>query len=235
MPFAQTPDQLHLTLVYDDGRPVPPPLGSVGADLYAAVEPLAWVDPEHDWALAHLCEALGRLSQELEDLIRDPDEGRTWSKLLDVDTAPGAGGRIDALPWLAQLAGVRLPAGLSDGERRDAIRRRSGTWRGTTDAVVSVAERFVADGVGVTLRERYSDALPIGSDAPYHGQVRFRSSRLLPGSDETTIARAVLAEIPAGLRYAIVFSDERDYEMVAGEWTSYAGVAALTYDDLLSA
>jgi hypothetical protein len=202
-----------------------PPLGSVGADLYAGLAPLAFADAEHGWALLLLCEAVGRMWQEVDDLVREDDGRAGWSALVDVDRAPGAGAEIDALPWLAQLAGVPGVAALGDFDRREAIRRRSGSWRGTPDAIVSYAERFTDGLVGVSLRERFDSSAVGDVDAPYHGQVRIRRSRLLPDVDQTALANAILARVPAGLRYEVVITDERDFEQVDATWASFDAIA----------
>lgn len=220
---------LALVLTLDDGidpDAPPPPLGSVGAELYAAHAPLAWADRENGWALLHMCEAIGRMWQAVDDLIRDTDDGVGWSALVDVDRAPGADGEIDALPWLGQLAGVRLISHLGDSDRRDAIRRRDGLWRGTPDSVVSYAERFTVGGNGVILRERYSTSVGPGVDAPYRGQVRVRRSHLLPGTDAETLRRALIDRIPAGLLYDVLITDEQDWNGVEATWRTWAGVEA---------
>ena len=50
-----------------------PPMESFAADLYASLEPLAWLDADNYYALAVLCTAIGIMFQEAEDLARDQD------------------------------------------------------------------------------------------------------------------------------------------------------------------
>lgn len=187
---------LILTLQFDDEMP---PLGSCGAELYAALAPLAYDDAQHGWPLAHLCEALGRMRQPVSDMVRaweetvrpdplDPDYEQTvtrsgWTRATHIDAAPGAAaavdGGFDMLPFLGQLAGVRGIEGLNDSDRRAAIRERDGYSRGRPRSIVSFAERFTDGTPGaVRLRERYNPALGAGVDAPYHGRVLIRRSRL---------------------------------------------------------
>ncbi|MDO8209285.1 hypothetical protein [Conexibacter sp. CPCC 206217] len=183
-----------LELEYEDGGPT---LGSCGAVLYAAVAPLAYADEENGWPLAHLCEALGRMRQPISDMVRAWDERvrvdevregymqtvvrSGWSRATHVTAAPGAreavDGGFDMLPFLGQLVGVRDIEGLDDADRRAAIRERDGFSRGRPLSIRSFAERFTGGG-GVELRERYDPNLPRGIDAPYHGRVMIKRSRV---------------------------------------------------------
>jgi hypothetical protein len=191
---------LILPLEFDDAGP-PFELGSCGRELYQALAPLAYDDEANGWPLAHLCRALGGMRQPISDLVRawnEPDvealsgisdEDRTpepvtvtmprsgWSRAAHPSAAPGRDGEIDLLPFVGQLAGVRGIEPLSDGDRREAIKRRDGYVRGQPESVRSFALRFT-DGVGVTVRERYNPSLGIGVDAPYYGRVIVKRSRI---------------------------------------------------------
>lgn len=208
---------LILTLQFDDSRP--PELGSCGADLYAALAPLAFDDAQNGWPLAHLCEALGRMRQPVSDMVRaweetirpdplDPDYEQIvtrsgWTRATHVDYAPGAAAAIDGgfdmLPFLGQLAGVRGIEGLNDRDRRAAIRDRGGYSRGRPRSIVSFAERFTDGTPGaVRLRERYNPALGAGIDAPSHGRVLIRRSRL-SALERNNLAHDPRATGPVGL------------------------------------
>ncbi|ADB50175.1 LamG-like jellyroll fold domain-containing protein [Conexibacter woesei] len=229
-------------------EPRPPPMGSCGAELYAAVGPLAYEDHLQDWALAHLCEAIGRMRQSVSDIVRDSERTELvdgeevvvelpgWSLATDVDWAPGAASEIDMLPFVGQLAGVRGIERLSDDDRRAAIRGREGFWRGGPRAILSYAESFTDGTPGaVRLRERYDPNQPSGTDAPYHGRVIVKRSRLKPGVDEAELRLRLLGRIPAGLIYDVLITDELDYDDVASTYVDYDEVAARTtdYTDLL--
>lgn len=228
---------LILTLRFESASspaPIPPPLGSCGAELYAAVAPLAHEDEQHGWPLAHLCEAIGRMRQAVSDLVRDSDDGPGWSAAVDVDRALGADREIDLLPWLGQLVGVSGIEHLPDADRRSAIREREGHWRGRPAALLSYALRFT-DGTGVRIRERYDPALGLDVDAPAHGRVLIRRSRLRPGVDPDDLRQRILARVPAGLIYDVLITDERDYDDVVSTWVGYAEArdAVRDYDALL--
>lgn len=216
-----------LTLAFDDGElfpdPVPPPLGSCGQELYEAIAPLAQDDHLHGWALAHTCEAIGRMRQAVSDIVRDWEEevvigGRPrlvvrpgWSRATDVSSAPGADSEIDLLPFLGQLVGVRGIEGLSDTDRRESIRGRDGFSRGSVAAILAFVRRFT-DGGGVVLRERYSETLGSAVDAPGSGEIRVKRSRLLPGVDADTLRTLITARLPAGLDLEVTITDEVDFE-----------------------
>ncbi|HST39677.1 MAG TPA: hypothetical protein VLK58_09215 [Conexibacter sp.] len=191
---------LILSLQFDDAGP-DFEMGSCGRELYRALAPLAYDDEHSGWPLAHLCEALGRMRQPISDLVRawsEPgvaalsgisDEGRAhqpvvvtmarsgWSRAAHPSRAPGREGEIDLLPFVGQLAGVRGIEPLDDDARREAIKRRDGYVRGQPESVRSFALGFT-DGEGVVVRERYNPSLGIGVDAPHHGRVIVKRSRI---------------------------------------------------------
>lgn len=101
-----------------------PVMGSVGAELYDANAPLAYADELNDWALAKLCQAIGLMWQEIADLSEDRDGRPGYAVLVDVETTPA-----NALPWLAQIPGVRLTQGASEADQRDEVRRHAGAGR----------------------------------------------------------------------------------------------------------
>lgn len=197
-----------------------PSLGAVGEDIYSSHRAVAFADQDNGWALAHLCEAEGRMWQPIDDLIRDSDAGPGWSSVMDVDRAA-----TENLPFLGQFVGVRQLAGLSDTDQRDAIRRRDGFWRGRPEAIVARGQRYTVDGQGVSIRERYDPSLGAGVDAPYHLQVRVKRSKLRAGQ-EAEMRKYVLAGIPGALKCDITVSDDRDFDDVAATWA--------TFDDVLT-
>lgn len=197
-----------LSLQFDDGSiadPEPPfDMGSCGRELYAAVAPLAHADHLDGWPLARLCEALGRMRQPISDLVRAWEEEEVvaentralvtmqrsgWSRAAHPSRAPGAGSAIDLLPFVGQLAGVRGIEPLGDEDRREAIRRRDGFARGQRAAILSFAERFMEGTGGVILRERY-DPTSDDDDAPHHGRIVLKRSRI------RTLARENLIHNP---------------------------------------
>jgi hypothetical protein len=122
-------------------------MNSVADDLYDAVAPIAVHD---QGATRALCEAFATLLQIVVDLSSDTADGPGWSIIMDVDRAP-----LYALPWLAQLVGVRLPTGLDEQQQRDRIRSTDGFRRGTPAALIGAAQQHLIGDKRVVLRERY--------------------------------------------------------------------------------
>jgi Phage tail protein (Tail_P2_I) len=119
---------------------VPPPaVDPVAEELWEAVEPLAWDDERLGWPLRHYLAAVADPFEEVATYVRDTDAGEPgWSVALDVDRAPEA-----ALPWLAQLVGAELPLGLTEAQKRDAIRTPVGFKRGTPAALKAAVRRWL--------------------------------------------------------------------------------------------
>lgn len=130
-----------------------PALGSVGAELYAANEPLAYADPGHDYALAVLCGAIGAMWQDVADLAEERDGRPQWAALVDVETSPDY-----ALPWLAQIPGVKLTAGATAEQQRDETRRLSGQARCRPQSMKDEAAPTLSGTKTVILLERTSSA-----------------------------------------------------------------------------
>lgn len=107
-----------------------------------------------------------RMYRRLPELYRDADALEDFDLLrflsLVVDQASemeaiyerlAVGEHLDAqaadaawLPWLAQLLGVRLVAGLTEVETRDAVSSGSSGWRAGTKAAVAAAAQSVLTG-----------------------------------------------------------------------------------------
>jgi hypothetical protein len=131
----------------------PPDLASFAALLYDALAPLATLDGQADWHLAHYCGALGAMFQPVADVARDTADGPGWSAVLDLDRCPDAW-----LPWLAQFVGVTVLAGSTPDAMRDRIGRTDGFKRGTPEAIRAAAQATLTGNQTVTFRERDSSA-----------------------------------------------------------------------------
>ena len=149
-------------------------------------EPLAPDDERYRYAHARLCGAFAEALERVAE-IYDPEEGLPGSPLVDVDRCPDW-----ALPWLAQLVGVTIPAGMPTETVRAGIRDVAGWKRGTVAALRAAAGFHLTGGKTVIFRERDPDS----PDPPYTLEVVTRYA-------ETPDAGAVLGELlrqkPAGL------------------------------------
>jgi hypothetical protein len=124
--------------------------------VYARLAPVAVEDEGLGWPLLQFIVALSQMFAKVEAIVRAGDGRVPYSPLLDVNVCPPF-----ALPFLAQLAGVKLRA-LNTGETldawavyaRDAIVRRSGRNRGRPDAMLSAVEATLTGTRSVRLLER---------------------------------------------------------------------------------
>lgn len=130
-----------------------PAMGSIGAELYAANEPLAYADPINDYALAILCGAIGAMWQQVADLAEERDGRPGWSPLVDVETSPGY-----ALPWLAQIPGVQLTTGEAEAEQRDEVREHAGEARGRPASMRAAGAKTLTGTKTVRIVERTTSA-----------------------------------------------------------------------------
>jgi hypothetical protein len=116
---------------------------SVAEDLVAAFAP--WMTPD----LADYLTAIGGMFGEVELYAMADDDELGWSILLDPDAAP-----VQALPYLAQYVGERLPVGLDEAGMREWIKDAPNQRRGTVESIVRVAQRYLTGQRTVAVRER---------------------------------------------------------------------------------
>jgi hypothetical protein len=129
----------------------PPIATTVGADLYAALEPLAYADASLGWPLANYVSAIGLILEDAAVLVRTDDAGNDgWSAFADPDRCPD-----DYLYTLAQWAGVRYPRRMSLTDLRDLIGPHApGVWRGTKAAILASVRRWLEPGGLLYFEER---------------------------------------------------------------------------------
>jgi hypothetical protein len=165
----------------------PPPAAlapdSFAGDLYASLDPLTAQEPNVGWSLLILCNAIGTMFQMVDDWVRDQPEGPGWSLLLDINRCPP-----EALGWLGQFVGVRIPGGLTDAQQRAWILSMIGFRRGTPAAMISAVQATLTGTKAVTLVERDGD--------PYYMTVKTNTAET-PNAAATNAA--ILSQKPAGL------------------------------------
>lgn len=132
--------------------------------------------------------ALSRMFSQVNGLVRDADAGPGWSALLDIDRCP-----TSALPWLAQIVGVTLPADASDSLMRATTRNTGGFRRGTLASIRGAAQALMTSatpGVEPTvfIEERTGSA--------YQLTVITYTSET---PDADAVEAAIRAQKPAGL------------------------------------
>lgn len=188
--------------------PLPPATlapDSFAARLYGALLPLAYQDPANAWALLILCNALGTEYQLVEELVRDTPDGPGWSVLVDLDRCPDW-----ALPWLAQLVGVRLLPGSDPTEQRARIESTGGFRRGTRDALIGAAQATLTGNKNVIFRERDHPATDTPAYAYYLTVITYAAQT----PDPTATRNALLAQKPAGILLDYRTATGQDWQQV---------------------
>lgn len=131
-----------------------PAVGQMAEALYEALGPFAAGDEEREWPLLLFCDAIcDALLERIDVLVRDRDEYPGWVIALDPLAAP-----LDALPWLAQFAGVTLEPELTEAEQRAKIASPEGFQRGTPAAMREAGKRTLTGTKTVLIEERYTTA-----------------------------------------------------------------------------
>ena len=193
--------------------------------LYDMLAPVAQLDPLYAWSLLILCNAIGVPYQLVEDLVRDTPEGPGWSAIMDADRCPP-----DALPWLAQFAGVRIPPGMTDVDAQRAwVKSTDGFNRGTPSALIGAAKSTLTGAQRLIFRERDGAAQgdPSSPDYAYHLTVYSYATET---PDATATLNALLAQKPGGIVLHYHAATMQDYQNVKTTNASYAVVKS-TFKD----
>jgi hypothetical protein len=195
------------------------------ARLYAMLAPLATQDEDTGWSLLTYMNALGVMFQLVEDWVRDSEQGPGWSLLLDIERCPP-----EALPWLAQFSGVRIPARVTDvEERRDWILSTDGFKRGTVDALLGAAKSTLTGEKRLVFRERDGAAHGYAS-SPDYAYVLTVYSYSAETPDPTATLNALLAQKPAAIKLYYSAVTRQDYQQVKNTYATYAAVKSAYRD-----
>ncbi len=190
----------------------------IGARLRERTQPLAPDDESYGWAHAFLCEAIGRMYKQVAEVFDPEGDAPPLAPILDPELCPAW-----ALPWLAQLVGVQLPAGTPEDTARAMIVARQGFQRGTPAAMEAAVAALLTGSQIVWFRERDGGAYQL-EIVTLTGQT----------PDPAAVERALLTQKPGGivLRYRTV--DAWDYQQMTTEGGTYADQSAAfaTYIDL---
>jgi len=203
----------------------PPDHTVIGQRLADRTNQMAPDDALYGWAHAHLCEALGQPLLQFQEAF-DPEDAAPFETLLDPQRCPPW-----ALPWLAQLIGLRLPSTLTDSEQRAFIAALASHNRGTPAALAAAAGLYLTGNKTVMFRERD----PTGTDPPYTLEVVTRDDET-PDPDKVLVA--LMAQKPGGIVLLYRSVAGWDYEQMTLEgdehgWT-YASLPPMfaTYRQL---
>ena len=196
-----------------------PTLTALGERLRDRTGPLAPDDPAYGYAHAHLSQALNLMIDQV-GAVFDPDgDVPPGAPLLDPALCPDF-----ALPWLAQIVGVQLPAGLPASDWRELIAQLGRYHTGTPAALASAAAFALTGTKTVYFRERY------GGDA-YVLEIVTLSSET---PDPAAVLALLLAQKPGGivLDYHQVSGWDYDAMTAAGGTYTTLQTHYATYNDL---
>lgn len=126
-----------------------PALDPVALELLSQTEPLARGGLDHDYAFEWLVAAIGSMWQSISDVTEDTLDRPGWSSLVDYERVP-----TFAIPWLAQVAGVRLTLGAPEAVHREEIVRADGQKRGRPSAILRAAQHSLTGSRYVYVFER---------------------------------------------------------------------------------
>jgi len=193
--------------------------------LYAMLEPLAEQDPVAGWSLLILCNSIGVMYELVEEWVRDTPDGPGWSLLLDLDRCPD-----EALPWLAQFAGVRVLPGSSPADMRARIASTDGFKRGTRAAMVGAAAATLTGAKTVLFVERSGDTA-VKPEYAYYIDVTTYASQT---PDPTATLNALLAQKPGGLVLRYQTTPGQTWGQLKSSGKTWAQVTAAypTWDDV---
>jgi hypothetical protein len=201
----------------------PPNHTPLGQRLEARTDPIAPEDQTYGYAHAHLAEALSRGLIQLQEIF-DPDDGSPpFSPLLDPARCPAW-----ALPWLAQLVGVAIPATATEQQAREIIVGLAGHKRGTTAMLEAAAGFYLTGTKTVFFRERDPDS----PDPPYTLEVVTLDDET---PDPDAVRAALMAQKPAGIILNYRQVQGQDWQQVVTENATWNTVVSryATWNDLV--
>jgi Phage tail protein (Tail_P2_I) len=166
------------------------------------------IDAQYGYVHGHLSEGMMHMYQDVASLV-DPEDDVPWVPLFDVSKCPDW-----ALPWLAQVVGVRLPTSITGDDAREYIKALSFEEIGKPDAIRAAVSIYLTGNKTVYFRERdegdaYAlEVVTVDSETP----------------DPEAVARALEASVPAGIiiRYRSVVG--WDYEQMTTEGGLYSAL-----------
>lgn len=174
-----------------------PPTYPYGARLRTRTGPLAPHDDLYAWGHWILCESIGRIFLELQEVFDPEGDTPPVAPILSVELCPDW-----ALPWLAQFMGVRIPAGTDPAIARALIRNVAGFQRGTPAAMRAAASFYLTgDSPTVYFRERDGSAyqlevVTLDAETP----------------DPNAVLAALMAQKPGGIVMRYRHSPGWDYQ-----------------------
>lgn len=182
---------------------------SFAQDVLDALTPMLYAESTTGSALTDYVTGVSLPFELVEEWVSDTDTDIGWSLLLDVDRCP-----VEALPWLAQIVGLRLNTALSEADQRQQIHDVSNWKRGTPGAIKGAPAPYLTGTKTVVLRERFDGS---GNDAPYDFEVITLASET---TNATTVEAAFRSQKPVGDRLTYVNSTGQDLQDIKDNYAT---------------
>lgn len=203
----------------------PTDAGSFAEAVYAQLTPLTYGDSDATgWPLLLYIGALGQMLQELDYLAHNGVAGTPWENILDLDMIPDHG-----LPWLGQMAGVRVDTGQSAALQRQQIRNHSGWGRGSVATFLASAKYLLTGTQTVVVTERTNDAYTFlvntySTETPNSAAVLAVLTANKPAG--LVMTYNVLAGSPAGTFYSTLYGEPTSfaYSNIYSNFQTYADI-----------
>src|SRR5262245_30747792 len=204
-----------------------PDLSPMGERLRERTEPLQppSVDANFQYAHANLCEALMLPLKQVAEIVDPQPIGNLgyypWEPLFDVDVCPEW-----ALPWLAQVVGVRLPATITGDAARQYIKDMSFEKIGRPSAIITAITPLLTGSKTVTMRERYQGDAYVLEIVTYTAQT----------PDPDAVLEAIESQVPAAIKVIYNVLDGWEYQTMTEEDGAYSTLPTkfASYGDLTS-
>ena len=187
-------------------------MGGVATEIYQATAPMTYAEATLGYPWAAYLASLGLLLESELVLTGGDGDHEPWTALADAVRCPS-----DWLNVLAQWAGVRMRSSYSETELRQLIGPHApGLWRGTKDAMIAAARRFIGPDASLYFEER-------ADGNAYHLRC---FTYEYEGGDPIQIEQALVAAKPAGIVLDYEQRVGQTYAMMIGKHSTYAAVKA---------
>lgn len=175
--------------------------------------------------LADYVAAIATMWSEVEVYQADPDNDvAAWQALFDVDVAP-----MQALPWLAQCVGERLPVGIDESGARDWIRQAPNWSRGTYEGIVAAVTRVLDPDATVYVEQRQQSDGTVDVDYIYV----FTFSAQTP--DPQRVRNQLRRTVPADIVWEYELAAPKTWAAVQvgmANWTQFEATHGPTWADV---
>jgi len=189
-----------------------PIVGAVAEEMYLRMGPMADQDEALGWPLLNYIGAFcDTYLQDIDDLVSDHPTYGGWGSIMHPDLAPAY-----ALPWLAQIVGVRYNTAISQAANVAIIKEPTGWKRGSPESIITAVKAYLIGTKTVVLTERW-----LGD--PYKVLVTTQTGEC---PDVAAMQAAAIAQKPAGILMSFTAVIGQLYSQMKTAQATYAAAKA---------